>query len=124
VKQEATNRFLKGFFSSVLHGTGKKSQIRRKIAMGQRDFIIGNVTNVVDKDTFRIAVTRVGRHNRDLYDAEEEIVISTLKSSEIVQLIGEHPKPLLEKMLMNREVMCLISLREAKGQIKADVFIV
>ncbi len=92
--------------------------------MGQRDFIIGNVTNVVDKDTFRIAVTRVGRNNRDHYNAEEEIVISTLKSSEIVQLIGEHPKPLLEKMLMNREVMCLIFTREAKGQIKADVFIV
>lgn len=92
--------------------------------MGQKDFIIGNVTTVLDDDTFKMAVTRVGKNNKDLYNGEEEVVIATLRSSEIVQLIGDHPKPLLERMLMNREVMCLISARGAAGRIEADVFII
>lgn len=91
--------------------------------MVKKDFIIGNVKNVLDKDTFKMVVTRVGRKNKQLYDFEEQVRISKLKSSEIVNLIGEHPKPLLEKMLKNREVMCLISSRKPDGKIEADVFI-
>jgi hypothetical protein len=94
------------------------------MTMVKKDFIIGNVKNVLDKDTFKMVVTRVGRKNKHRYDFEEQVRISKLKSSEIVNLIGEHPKPLLEKMLKNREVMCLISSRESDGQIEADVFIV
>lgn len=92
--------------------------------MSKKDFIIGNVKNVLDNDTFKIVVTRVGRKNKNYYDSEEKVRISRLKSSEIVQLIGEHPKPLLERMLKNREVMCLVSSRAPGGQIEADVFII
>ncbi len=91
--------------------------------MSNKDFLIGNVIHVLDGDTFELTVTRVGRKNRHLYDEEEKIHINKLKPAEIVSLVGARPKPLLERMLMKREVMCLVNSREPGGKIEADVFI-
>ncbi|NIO17275.1 MAG: hypothetical protein GTN70_09835 [Deltaproteobacteria bacterium] len=91
--------------------------------MSHKDFLIGNVVHVLDGDTFELTVTRVGKKNRNIYDEEEKIHINRLKPAEIVSLVGARPKPLLERMLMKREVMCLVNSREPGGKIEADVFI-
>lgn len=92
--------------------------------MLKKDFLIGNVMHVLDGDTFELTVTRVGKNNRNLYEDEEKIHINRLKPAEIVSLIGARPKPLLERILMKREVMCLVHSRDPGGKIEADVFII
>lgn len=92
--------------------------------MSQKDFLIGNVSHVLDGDTFAITVTRVGKNNRHAYELEEKVRINKLKPAEIVSLIGARPKPLLERILKKREVMCLVNSKEPGGKIEADVFII
>ncbi|MDH3257992.1 MAG: hypothetical protein OEM19_00815 [Deltaproteobacteria bacterium] len=92
--------------------------------MSQKDFFIGNVLCVLDGDTFELAVTRVGKNNRHDYDHEEQVRINKLKPAEVVSLIGARPKPLLERILIKREVMCLVHSRNPGGKIEADVFII
>jgi hypothetical protein len=92
--------------------------------MSQKDFLIGNVMDVLDGETFELNVTRVGKNNRHIYDHEEKIHINRLKPAEIVSLIGARPKPLLERILKKREVMCLVHSRDQGGKIEADVFII
>lgn len=92
--------------------------------MAQNDFLIGNVLEILDDETFEMEVMRVGRKNRRAYGYEEKIHIHRLKQSEITTLIGPHPKPFLERMLKGKEVMCLVHSREPGGQIEADVFII
>lgn len=92
--------------------------------MEQKDFLIGNVRYVFDGESFEMAVTRVGRKNENEYENEERIHIHRLKPAEIVVFNGTRPKPLLERMLLDKEVMCLVHSREQNGQIDADVFII
>lgn len=92
--------------------------------MAERDFIIGDVMHVLDGKSFRMAVTRIGRNNRDRYSGEERIHIRSLKPAEIVSITGVFEKPVLERVLIEREVVCLIHSRTEGGQLAADVYIV
>ncbi|NIO17641.1 MAG: hypothetical protein GTN70_11795 [Deltaproteobacteria bacterium] len=92
--------------------------------MRQKDFLIGNVGHVFDGETFKLMVTRVGRKNENEYDDEEKIHIQKLKPADILTYRGTRPKPLLERMLLDKEVMCLVHSREKDGHIDADVFII
>ncbi|NIS73687.1 MAG: hypothetical protein GTO08_00055 [Deltaproteobacteria bacterium] len=92
--------------------------------MAQEDFIIGNVLNVLDGETFELEVTRVGRRNSHRYKGEEKIRINTLKPAEFVTLMGAHPRPILDRILRKKEVMCLVHSRSTGGHIEADVYII
>lgn len=92
--------------------------------MAQEDFIIGNVLKVLDGESFELEVTSVGRRNKNRYNDEEKIRINTLKPAEFVSLIGTHPRPILDRILRKKEVMCLVHSRSTGGQIEADVYII
>lgn len=92
--------------------------------MLRKDFIVGNVREVVGDDTFSVKVNRTGRKNRGEYGDVEMVCIKSLKASEIVTLSWMRKKFVLEKILKDREVVCVVKSRDAKGGIEADVYII
>ena len=89
--------------------------------MAERDFIVGNVTCVVDGETFQVAVDRIGRKNMHVYGNTERIHMKKLKLHENVWMTGVFTKPQLERMFRGRQVLCLVKSRDLGGRIVADV---
>ncbi len=95
---------------------------KRRFTMPKKDFIIGDVREIVGDNMFYVAVNRVGEKNRGAYGDVEMVWIKTLKVSEIVTLSWEREQLTLEKLLKGREVMCVVHSRGENGEIKADVY--
>ncbi|NIS73944.1 MAG: hypothetical protein GTO08_01395 [Deltaproteobacteria bacterium] len=90
--------------------------------MGFKDLIIGNVMSVIDEETVELQVIRVARNNVHNYGDREKIHINKLEPVEFVSLHGMYSKHQLERMLMGREVMCVVNSLSAGSGIEADVF--
>lgn len=90
--------------------------------MPKKDFIIGNVREIVGDNAFYVTVNRVGEKNRWAYGDVEMVWIKTLKVSEIVTLFWNREQLTLEKLLKGREVMCIVHSRGENGEIEADVY--
>lgn len=87
-----------------------------------RDFIIGKVIAVTDEHTLRIEVTHVGGNNRRHYGEEEKVHIEHLKPTEIVSFVGKRTKKVMKRMLLGKEVLCMVTLRKPGGTIEGDVY--
>jgi endonuclease YncB( thermonuclease family) len=94
---------------------------RRRFAMAEKVFIVGNVTSVVDGETFQVAVDRIGRMNLHGCGDTERVHMKKLKLQENVWMTGVFTKPQLEKMFRGRQVLCLVKSRDLGGRIVADV---
>ncbi len=94
----------------------------RWFTMPKKDFIIGDVREIVGDNMFYVSVNRVGEKNRGIYGDVEMVWIKTLKVSEIVTLSWKREQLTLEKLLKGREVMCVVHSRGENGEIEADVY--
>ncbi len=88
-----------------------------------RDFIRGDVTQVVDGKTIEVKVTQIGRNNRYEYRGNERIHISEIKPFLIVRKCGDAWKPFLEQILLGKGITCLVHTRGPDGHIEGDVFL-
>jgi endonuclease YncB( thermonuclease family) len=85
------------------------------------DTIRGQVTNIVDGDTFDMKITHVGKINKNKYKNVERIRISDVDEPELNTPTGKKSKDKLKKKLMGKEVRCYIQARESYGRIVAKV---
>lgn len=88
-----------------------------------RDFIRGCVKNVIDERSIEVEITQLGNRNRHTYRARERIHIAEIKPFLILKKNGYRWKPFLEKMLLGKEVSCLVNSRNPGGKIEADIFL-
>ena len=88
-----------------------------------RDFLIGNVTDVVDGETISMTVERTGGGKRYgyRYKDQEKVRIKRLKLTDIAWMTGVLTRPQVEKMLKGKQILCLIRSRDPGGSIIADV---
>lgn len=89
--------------------------------MPMKDFLIGNVTEILDGETFRIAVARVRGKNIHRYENEERIQIKRLRLHDVAWMTGVFTKPKLERMFKGKQVLCRVNSRDRRGRIEADV---
>ena len=89
--------------------------------MAEKDFIVGNVTSVLDGETFQVSVDRIGKRNLQVYGDTERIHMKKLKLRENVWMTGVFTKPQLERMFRGKKVLCRVSSRDLSGRIVADV---
>jgi|GEM_PF-6904792 len=91
--------------------------------MGRRDFLIGNVTEVVDGETISMTVERTGGGKRYgyRYNVQQNIQIKRLRLTDIAWMTGIFTRPQIEKMLKGKQILCLIRSRDPGGKIIADV---
>ncbi len=86
-----------------------------------RDVIWGDVTNVMDGDTFNIHITHVGRLNRLTYNEYERIRIARLDAPELPSAYGFLAKRQLKHQLKGRHVKCVIHSRDRFGRLICTV---
>ncbi len=89
--------------------------------MPKKDYLIGKVMEIVDGETFRMAVARIGRKTMREYGKEERVFIKKFRLRDIVWITGVFTKPQLEKMFKGRQVLCLVDSRDRGGRIEAEV---
>ncbi len=89
--------------------------------MPKKDYLIGKVMEIVDGETFRMAVARIGRKTMREYGKEERVFIKKFRLRDIVWITGVFTKPQLEKMFKGRQVLCLVDSRGRGGRIEAEV---
>ena len=92
--------------------------------MSAKDFLIGNVTDVVDGETIRMTVDRAGGRRMHGYKVQEKIRIKKLRLTDIAWMTGVFTRPQIEKLLKGKQVLCLIRSRDPGGTIIADVQVV
>ncbi len=89
--------------------------------MAAKNFIVGNVTSVVDGETFQVAVDRSGRKNLHAYGDTERVHMKKLRLHENVWMTGVFTKSQLEKIFRGKQVLCHVRSRDPGGRIVADV---
>ena len=94
--------------------------------MAGRDFIIGNVTDVVDGETIRMKVdlSASGARFGCRYQDQENIQIRRLRLTDIAWITGAFTRPLVEKVLKGKKILCLIRSRKPGGNLVADVQVI
>jgi len=85
------------------------------------DTIRGQVTEVLDGDTFDMEVTHVGRDNEVHYHSEERIRIADTDAPALGAAAGRVAKRRLEERLRGQEVRCYVQARDNYGRVVADV---
>jgi hypothetical protein len=93
----------------------------RRFGMPGQDFIIGNVTDVVDGETLNITVDRTIGKKRLGFGDKENIRIHRFWLTDIVWITGVFTRSQIEKMLKGKRILCLIRSRKEGGKIIADV---
>ncbi|MBI4258673.1 MAG: hypothetical protein HY619_06940 [Thaumarchaeota archaeon] len=88
------------------------------------DAIWGDVTQVVDGDTFDIKVTHIGRNNQNSYGDIEGIRIARIDASELPSRPGQRAGDQLERVLRGKFVRCDIGSRDTFGRLVCDVAVV
>ncbi len=76
------------------------------------DIIWGDVTNIVDGDTFDVHVTHHSKDNKISYDNQERIRIAGIDTPEIPSASGLRAKHHLERHLLNKHVKLIIQARD------------
>ena len=89
------------------------------------DFLIGDVTDVIDKETITVKVERNVEGNRyeSKYKDQEKIQINRIYLKDIVWLIGSSTQAQIESMLKGKRIGCRIRSRIPGGGINADVLL-
>ena len=72
------------------------------------DVIRGDVTNIVDGDTFDVDVTHYSKTNQISYNDKERIRIAGIEAPEIPSKAGERVKEHLEKNFLGKHVKLTI----------------
>lgn len=85
------------------------------------DFIIGNVIDVIDGDTFDMTVTHYGNHNKYQYNFRERMRIAEMDAPELDTFLGIRSRQSLERQLSNKQVRCYIHSRDTYGRLVAKV---
>ncbi|MDH3257993.1 MAG: hypothetical protein OEM19_00820 [Deltaproteobacteria bacterium] len=88
-----------------------------------RDFLRGCVMSVLDGNAIEIEITHTGNKNRGTYNGIETIHITEIKPFLLLKKNGYRWKPFLEKMLLGKEVSCLVNSHTPGGEIEADVYL-
>lgn len=88
-----------------------------------RDFLRGYVMSVFDENAIEVEITHTGNKNRGTYNGKETIHITEIKPFLLLKKNGYRWKPFLEKMLLGKEVSCLVNSRTPEGEIEADVYL-
>lgn len=70
------------------------------------DVIWGTVTDIIDGNSFKIAVTHRERSNKTEYQDTENIVISEIDVQEIPKEKSDRSKEVLDKYLKEKFVRC------------------
>ncbi len=99
----------------------KRHRGGRGFGMTGRDFVIGNVTDVIDGETVNITVDRTGGIRRRPFRGKEKIRINRLRLTDIAWLTGAFTRSQAEKMLKGKQVLCLVRSHDAGGLIIADI---
>lgn len=86
-----------------------------------KDTIKGQVTEIIDGDTFDMNVTQVGKNNKERYNAEERVRISGIDTLELPSESGRQAKDNLEKKIKGKAVRCNIETRDTYGRIVASI---
>ena len=89
--------------------------------MTGQDFVIGNVTDVVDRETLNITVDRTSGKERHEIRDRENIRIHRFRLTDVAWMTGVYTRSQIEKMLKGKRILCLIRSREQGGMIIADV---
>lgn len=89
------------------------------------DFLIGDVTDVIDKETISVKVERNVEENRyeSIYKDQEKIQINRILLKDIVWLTGSSTQEQIESMLKGRRIVCRIRSRIPGGGMNADVLL-
>ena len=85
------------------------------------DTIRGNVTKIIDGDTFDMNVTHTGKENEYDYNDDERIRIAGIDAPELNTSSGQRSKKDLENKLSNAEVRVYIKSRDNYSRIVGDV---
>lgn len=88
------------------------------------DTLVGEVTNVVDGDTFDMRVRRVNEFRRSkysVYNFSERIRIADFDAPELGTLAGAIAKTNLEKAVLHKNVCCNVEARDTYGRVVATV---
>ncbi len=91
--------------------------------MVRRDYIIGNVTDVVDGETIGMTVDRTGggKTYGYKYKVKEMIKINRLRLTDVAWMTGVFTRSQIERMLKGKQILCLIRSRDPGGNIVGDV---
>lgn len=92
--------------------------------MPGRDFVIGNVTDVIDGETLDITVDRTSEEKKHEFGDRKNIRIHRIWLTDIVWLTGVSTRSQIEKMLKGKRILCSIRTPEQGGKIVADVHLI
>lgn len=108
---------------AVSDRAGGSREPERRLCMTRRDYIIGNVIDVLDEETISLMVDRTGGGKRYGYKTtgREKIQINRLRLTDIAWLTGTFTVSQVEKMLKGKQVLCLVRSRDPRGSLIADV---
>jgi len=96
----------------------------RRFEMPGRDFVIGDVTDVIDGETLNIKVDRTSEEKRHESGGSENIRIRRIWLTDIVWMNGVSTRSQIEKMLKGKRIFCSIRAQEQGGKIVADVHLI
>jgi len=85
------------------------------------DLLWGDVTNVVDGDTFDVNVTHYGKNNQYSYNDKERIRIASLDAPELSAFGGFAAKERLERRIAGKHVRLSVQSRDVYGRPVCDV---
>ena len=85
------------------------------------DTIRGKVTYIMDRRTFALDVTHVGKANRGEYLTTETIRIYNTQSPQLNTPGVERTKLILQDKLLGKEVRCYVRSRDTYHRIVAEV---
>lgn len=87
------------------------------------DSFKGWVKTVIDGETIDLEVSQSGIFKRYIYKDIEQIHIFHLYTKELIIPREKLSKPMLEHMLMGKEVRCYVHWRDEQGRLFADIVI-
>ena len=85
------------------------------------DVLWGDVTSVVDGDTFDVHVTHYGKTNRTTYSNHERVRIASIDAPELPSPAGYSAKQSLERRIGGKHVRLDIQARDAYHRLVCDV---
>jgi hypothetical protein len=93
----------------------------RRFGMAGRDYIIGDVSDVVDGETIHMTVDRTGG-GKTYGDSDlAKVQIKKLRLTDIAWLTGAFTRSQIEKMIKGKRILCRIKSRDQGGKIIGDV---
>ncbi|MFH1283019.1 MAG: thermonuclease family protein [bacterium] len=88
------------------------------------DTVDGQVTEIVDGDTFDMSIIDRGNHNKFTYNNRERIRIADVDKPELNTPQGRRSKDLLIRHLLHKQVQCHVEARDNYGRLVSKVKLV